>query len=127
MNKTTFSFLLYMSLVHGSFVFAQEVVGATFLEDGGKVRFWQTNHLSGGTGGVCVVKFGFEGESLKEPINDLTLTIRLIGKDGKDLGTAPLKLPQPLGGARVSRYSEATFDGVHNWPGQDDGEMSPLC
>jgi len=55
---------------------AQEPTRANFWREDDKVLFWQTKHLSGGQG-TCVVKFGFLGSALKEPLENLTLSIRL--------------------------------------------------
>lgn len=107
--------------------YGQEPGRAAFLREGDKVVFWQTNHLTGGTGGVCVVKFGFESDSLTQPLDGLTLTIRVIDRTGTDLGVSRLVLTESLGGTRGARYREATFHGVLRWPGQEDGELSPLC
>lgn len=105
---------------------AEEPARATFSGSGGKVLFWQTNHLSGGQG-TCAVRFGFNGTALNQPIENLTLAIRIVDKNGADLGVANLILVDPLGGSGVARYREALFEGVSKWPLQDDGALSPLC
>ena len=105
---------------------AQEPTRANFWREDDKVLFWQTNHLSGGQG-TCVVKFGFLGSALKEPLENLTLSIRIKNKNGTDLGLAKLVVVEPFGATGAGRYAEATFEGVHRWPNQDDGERSPLC
>ena len=117
----------FFALANAVVVQGQEAGPATFSHDRGKVAFWQTNHLSGGTGGVCIAKFGFEGESLTRPLEGLALTIRVLNKSGVDLGLSKLVLTDQLGGPRAQRYAEGTLEGVHKWPGQDDGELSPLC
>lgn len=105
--------------------YAQEATPAEFRVKDAKVAFWQTNHLSGGTGGVCLVTFGFESEALNYPIESLTLSIRVIDKTGKDLGVSKLILSEPIGSSWVERYREATFSGPLKWPDPDD--LSPLC
>jgi hypothetical protein len=105
---------------------AEEPARAVFSGSGEKVLFWQTNRLSGGQG-TCVVKFGFNGTALNQPIENLTLAIRVVDKNGADLGIANLVLADPLGGSGVAKYREALFEGVSKWPLQDDGALSPLC
>jgi hypothetical protein len=87
--------------------------------------FWQTNLLTGNQG-TCVVKFGFDGSSLRQPVENLTLAIRVIDKTGADLGVEKLTL-ETFGASGVGRYTEGTFYGVTKWPKQDDGQWSPLC
>jgi hypothetical protein len=96
---------------------AEEATRAVFSGGGEKVVFWQTNRLSDGQG-TCAVKFGFNGTDLNQPIDNLTLAIRTVGKNGADLGVANLALVDPLGGSGVARYREALFEG---------GASSPLC
>lgn len=105
--------------------FAQDSAPAEFHVKDEKVRFWQTNHLSGGTGGVCLVTFGFEAEALSNPIENLTLSIRVIDKVGVNLGFVKFTLSEPLGGSRAERYREAAFGSTLKWPDHDD--ISPLC
>jgi hypothetical protein len=105
---------------------AQDPVPAVFSDPGGKVLFWQTNRLAGGQG-TCTVRLGFDGATLAQPIDDLTLAVRVLHKNGTDLGIANLVLVDPLGGAGAARYREALFEGVSRWPLQDDGALSPLC
>ena len=121
--------LMFLIILLGSVlpVQAQEPSPATMWREGEKVLFWQTNHVTGGMGGLCCVRFGFYGEALKEPIEGLTLAIRTIDKSGTDLGVAKVTLERALGGPRVDRYQEVLFCGVNKWPNQNDGKLSPLC
>lgn len=118
----TFSLLWLASFGNA---FAKDAAPAEFHVKDEKVRFWQTNHLSGGTGGVCLITFGFEAEALSNPIENLTLSIRVINKVGIDLGFVKLTLSEPLGGSRAERFREATFGNTLQWPDHDD--ISPLC
>lgn len=127
MAARAFLLLWILVLTGAASTVAQEPTRAKLLRDNGKVTFWQTNHLAGGQGGTCVVRFGFLADNLDEPIENLTLAIRLIDAKGVDLGVATLTLLEPLGGPRAARYREAVFEGVRKWPHQDDGEISPLC
>lgn len=104
---------------------AQEPTRAAFWADNGKVVFWQTNLLTGNQG-TCAVKFGFDGSALKQPIENLTLTIRITDKAGADLGVEKLVL-KTFGASGVGRYTEGMFYGVTKWPNQDEGQWSPLC
>ena len=104
---------------------AQDSAPAEFRTKDAKVSFWQTNHLSGGTGGVCLIAFGFESEALSAPIENLTLSIRVIDKAGVDIGLVKFTFSEPLGGSRAERYREAAFGATLKWPDPDD--ISPLC
>lgn len=126
MSARVLSSVWLLCLVIAMPVGSQEPVRAAFSAENAKVRFWQTDHLAGGQG-TCVVRLGFDGTALKAPIEDLTLTIRVLDKNGVGLGTADLALLQPIGPPMASRYGEALFEGVPEWPLQDDGEPSPLC
>src|SRR5262245_24750140 len=65
-----------------------------------KLSFWQTNHLTGGQGGTCAVRLGFDGSLLQSPIDGLTLSIRVLTPDGVDLGLSTFSLESPLGGSQ---------------------------
>jgi hypothetical protein len=90
------------------------------------VTFWQTSHVGGGTGGSCAVGFGVYGDALASPVEGLTPEIRTIDGRGRHLGLAPARLDVPRG-PRVDRSRELWCAGPARWPGQDDGEPSPLC
>lgn len=118
----TFSAFWVVSL---GYAFAQDTAPAEFRVKDAKVSFWQTNLLGGGTGGVCLVAFGFEADGLSNPIENLTLSIRVIDKYGVDLGPAKLSLSEPIGCCRAERYREAVFGSTLKWPDPED--ISPLC
>jgi hypothetical protein len=105
---------------------AEDARQAAFAAGSGRVQFWQTNRLAGGQG-TCILRFGFQGSGLSQPIEKLTLVIRIVDRNGADLGTGNLVLDEPLGGSNAARYREGTFEGVTRWPLQDDGAPSPLC
>lgn len=119
-------FVLLAAMIAATQLRAEEPARAVFFASGEKVLFWQTNRLSGAQG-TCVIKFGFDGRALMQPIEALTLIIRVVDKNGSDLGTANLVLTDPLGGTNVARYREALFEGVSRWPLQEDGALNPLC
>jgi len=125
MRKTLLGVLSGMLLLATS-AHSQEPTRAAFWKETDKVVFWQTNHLSGNQG-TCVVKFGFDGATLKQPIENLTLTIRIVARNGTDLGVNNLVLFESFGASGAGRYTEGTFEGVAKWPDQDDGQWSPLC
>ena len=125
MLKQTLFTVLTTVLLGIASAHAQEPARAAFWADNGKVVFWQTNLLTGNQG-TCVVKFGFDGSALRQPIENLTLAIRIIDKTGADLGVEKLVL-ETFGASSVGRYTEGMFYGVTNWPNQADGQWSPLC
>ena len=121
----------YWSVLIGLLFCAPTVYGedprpATFWKEGERVRFWQTDHLSGNQG-TCVVKFTFDGAGLNKPLENLKLAIRVIDEKGIDLGVGHLVLGWPLGASGAGRYGEANFRGVRNWPLAEHGKPSPLC
>jgi interleukin receptor mimic protein A len=122
--KQTLSAALSTALLCVASAHSQEPSRAAFWTDNGKVLFWQTNLLAGNQG-MCVVKFGFDGAALRQPIENLTLAIRVIDKAGADLGVEKLVL-ETFGASGAGRYTEAMF-GVMKWPNQADGQWSPLC
>lgn len=95
----------------------------------GAVLFWQSNYLGAGQG-VCVVEFMFDGAALKEPVNDLLLTVRVYDASHKNLGTGTFSLMNALGGTQANRYQSGAFEGISHWEipiPEDNGEGSPLC
>jgi hypothetical protein len=93
------------------------------------VSFWQRDVVLAGEG-WCVVEFGFDGVGLASPVEDLTLTVRVLDQHGKDTGRGSFRLKRALGGPQASRYATARFDGLQipGWKeivGRDGS--SPLC
>ncbi len=124
--KRWFALAAFMCAIAAS-VQAQQSFPATFVSSGGKVRFWQTNHLSGGQGGACLIVFGFDGNDLRSPIETFSVGIRVVTHTGVDLGVSTLSLSQSLGGVHADRYREGTFSGPAHWPLESEGALSPLC
>lgn len=112
-----------------SVTIAQEGSPAKFVEQGAYVAIYQRDSVLANQG-ICVVEFGFNGQNLSLPIEDLTFTVRVLGADGKNFGTGKFALSKPLGGNHVSASAIGYFDG------QDMPELmeftgnmgsSPLC
>jgi hypothetical protein len=123
--KPTFFVALSIAVLCALSAHSQEATCAIFWTDNGKVVFWQTNLLAGNQG-TCVVKFAFDGSALRQPVENLTLAIRVIDKTGADLAVEKLTL-ETFGAFGAGRYTEGVFHGVTKWPKQDDGQWSPLC
>lgn len=117
-RQITLALLLTVG-IHQS-TFAKEVT----VRDNGKILFWQTG-FTGGQGGACAIKFGFQAQDYSKAIDDITISFRAFARDGKDMGVHELRL-QKLGGSHADEYAEATFM-IEKWPNQERGLFSPLC
>lgn len=78
--------------------------------------------------GWCVAEFGFDGSNLEEPIEDLTIGVRVFDKDGNDKGLGQIRVDR-LGGAQASRRAHASLGlDVPAWKEiVSDVGSSPLC
>jgi hypothetical protein len=113
--------------IGSSVAIAEDTGKAEFFGKENYVSFWQTNYLSGNQGG-CVVEFMFGSDGLVTPIEELTFKIRVLDKNGKNLGVGSFKLLESLGGSRADNYKTAVFNGIRiPNPSKEDGDVSPLC
>jgi len=92
---------------------------------GPQIKFWQSNFLY--DKGYCMVEFTFDSVSIKDPIENITVTVEVLNSKHYQLGEADFNLDGPLTGGGAGRYAKGMFEGLEKWPGIDDGLASPVC
>ncbi len=109
-------------------VFAQDATPANFLTKNSYISFWQKDVVLVGQG-MCVVELAFDGNDLITPIEKLTISVRIVSKDGEDFGVGKINLNK-VGGSKAENYQTTSFDGreMTKW---DEAMLSagasPLC
>ncbi len=108
---------------------ADQASQARFSRAPAYVSFWQKGGVELVGQGWCIAEFGFDGSNLAEPIEDLTIGVRVFDKDGNDKGLARIRVDR-LGGEQASRRANASLEGldVPEWKEiVSDVGSSPLC
>jgi len=108
---------------------AEQVSQARFVRTPAYVSFWQRGGVEFTGQGWCVAEFGFDGSNLAEPIEDLTIGVRVFDKDGNDKGLGRIRVDR-LGGEQASRRANASLDGLDTPEWKEivsDVGSSPLC